>query len=189
MSIRYSHIVDASDDALEQAIRNGTEIKAECGHRWVPIAQGKGADAYPPCPDCHPSTRRRAVPTFVYRCYDAAERLIYVGCSVSPRTRMENHRASSWWFPQVARVRYTIFPHRDYALRMERRAIAEENPRWNVMGRWPYRSLWTAEDYADYYTAASRTASPYTPKVQQHLANVAAECEHRYGVQIEEVAA
>lgn len=122
-------------------------------------------------------------PTFVYRCYDAAGRLLYVGCSTNPRERLNGHRASSWWFPQVATVRNVVFPSREYALTKERQAIAEEQPRWNLKSRWPYRSLWTADDYRDYFTALVRTPNGGVGTTR-HLEAVANEARRRYGLRL-----
>jgi len=42
--------------------------------------------------------------TALYRLYDAAGRLLYIGATFYPRTRMSQHRRTkSWWFPRSAR--------------------------------------------------------------------------------------
>lgn len=191
---RYCHTVDSDDVDLDAAIRDGKLVTASCGVRWVPVAAGKQASAYPDCPDCKsgrsetdPKANR---PHYVYRCYDADDRLIYVGCTVAPVNRMTTHKVASWWFEQTVRIRYVVFPTRQYALRMERQAIANERPRWNVKGRWPNRALWEEGDYADYWFAATQAAAtPITAHTQKHLSHVAAEAKRRYGIDLEEIAA
>lgn len=133
----------------------GYPLIAECGRVWIPAPADETRDL-PLCLDCEaanaPRVDLRATrPHYLYRCYDAAGRLIYVGCSVSPVQRMDQHKASSWWFDQVEKFRYTVFPGRDKAIDMERAAIATENPRWNIQGR--DRALWSADDYRDFHFA------------------------------------
>lgn len=140
---------------------------ADCGTVWIP-GQEWQTDDLPLCQRCKSAqgrplaTRgpRHGRPTYVYRCYDADDRLIYVGCTVSPVQRMDQHRQTSWWHEQVARTRFIVFPNRDYALSMERQAIADENPRWNVRGR--DRALWTADDYRDAHFAMLKKGAAET---------------------------
>lgn len=175
--IRMCHTVEDVD--LERAVRLKREITARCGHRFVPITTG-GADHYPLCPPCHPHLQRRdRAPHWVYRCYDANARLIYVGCSETPVERMRQHRANTWWFPQVERIRYTVFQNRRYALTKEREAIGEENPRWNVRGR--QRDRWGVDDYVDCYTAVLRGP---LGGASRNIAKLAEECERRFGVDL-----
>lgn len=146
---------------IEEARSHKWPLVSDCGIAWIP-GPAHETDALPLCPSCE-AAQRRAIPlrfrrptqpTYVYRHFDADGRLIYVGCTVSPPQRLEQHRQNSWWFDQVARTRMIVFPNRDYALEMERQAIAQENPRWNVRGR--DRSLWTADDYRDAHFAMVR---------------------------------
>jgi hypothetical protein len=79
-----------------------------------------------------PSTLRRNVPHYVYRCYDAAGDLLYIGCTNSPVYRIKGHRTSSPWGDRIHTVRYTVFPDRRKGLDVERAAIWHENPRHNI---------------------------------------------------------
>lgn len=125
--------------------------------------------------------RRRdssSLPNYVYRCYDSVGRLIYVGCTVEPVRRVQSHRKNAWWGDQIARVRYTVFPDRNYALAKEREAIALEQPRWNVKGRWPYRNgAWTEQDYLDYLLAIREGSPVIGDYSARHLAEVQSELD------------
>lgn len=77
------------------------------------------------------------LPHYVYRCFDASGRLIYVGCTVNPVARLRAHRRHAWWGSQIASTRLIVFPNRRYARAMEWTAIVHERPRWNVKSRWP----------------------------------------------------
>lgn len=127
-------------------------------------------------------------PHFVYRCYDADERLIYVGCTVDPTGRIATHRTASWWGHEIDSVRLIVFPNKRYALRKEREAIADEQPRWNLKGRWNHRRLWTVDDYVDYRTALVMSGNVSGYYNTRHLARVFAEAKHRYGVELVPVA-
>jgi excinuclease UvrABC nuclease subunit len=142
-------------------------------------------------PDPYRYNRRVRVdsPHYVYRCYDYAGRLIYVGCSVNPVQRVKQHRYTSWWGTQILDVRLIVFPSKDYALQKEREAIGEERPRWNVTGKWNHRSLWAAEDYVDYYTAVNRSGNSAGFYNSAHLERVAREAKQRYGLVLGEAVA
>lgn len=69
--------------------------------------------------------------TCVYRAYDAAERLLYVGISMNLDGRLAKHRSAAWW-PAVAEVTVQWFDGREAAKAAEREAISRENPLHNV---------------------------------------------------------
>lgn len=75
---------------------------------------------------------RRDVPHYVYRCYAADGALLYIGCTNNPISRIRGHRKDQPWGDQIAYVRYTVFPDRRKALDVERGAIWNENPRYNI---------------------------------------------------------
>lgn len=74
---------------------------------------------------------------YVYRAFDANDRLLYVGQTVSVETRLRAHERHSPWFIFMARVEQVAYPTREGALEAEAEAIATEFPRWNVHGRSP----------------------------------------------------
>lgn len=128
------------------------------------------------------------IPHFVYRCFDAEDRLLYVGCSNCPPLRLEGHESVAWWWPDFAYVRNTVYPNKEAALARERIAIFEEMPRCNVKGRWLKRDPrgdWSAQDYVDFHHAilqmAENNIGVHTSKL---LRRVEAEISARHGVVI-----
>lgn len=88
-------------------------------------------------------------PVFVYRLFDAADRLIYVGQSYRPEWRIQQH--IDYRFPDIARWTTEEFPDRPSASRAERLAIATERPAANIatggsdsVERRPVRKPWDA---------------------------------------------
>jgi len=171
---------DANLIGVDDARSFGYPLLAECGQVWIPH-QAHLTDHLPICPRCegveNGPLRIAGRPHFVYRCFDADGRLIYVGCSRTPKNRMDQHRANSWWFEQVERVRFTVFPNKDYALWMERRAIETEHPRWNIRHR--DQSAWELVDYRDHHLALTTTGAS-----EKRLEKVRAEAQLRFGVDI-----
>lgn len=78
-----------------------------------------------------PDARPIDGPTFVYRFYDDAGRLLYVGVALSPASRWQQHERRDWW-PEVARIEAARLPLRTDALAEEHRAIHSEHPLHNV---------------------------------------------------------
>jgi hypothetical protein len=79
-------------------------------------------------------------PGAVYRIWNEAGVLIYVGTSTTPFARFAQHRAREWW-PQATRIDLEWFPSSEEARRAESRAIAAESPIFNVAGRSRYLPL------------------------------------------------
>lgn len=71
------------------------------------------------------------LPTFVYRFYDADGTLLYVGITLDPHTRWEDHRTGKPWWPDVASITAHRYPTRLDALIEEDRAIRDEGPLYN----------------------------------------------------------
>lgn len=69
--------------------------------------------------------------TALYRLYDVDDRLLYVGISSDPPSRMQQHAADKPWWPEVADQRIEWLDSRTEALDAERLAIAGEHPRFN----------------------------------------------------------
>jgi hypothetical protein len=66
----------------------------------------------------------------VYRAYNAAGELLYVGNTGQGLVRLEQHARKDWW-PEVAAVTVDHFDDRDEARYAEQTAIAEERPMYN----------------------------------------------------------
>lgn len=69
---------------------------------------------------------------YVYRQFDSAGVLLYVGFSVDVKRRMRAHRTTSSWRHQIATVTSELFLTRKAALFAERRAIVNEHPLFNA---------------------------------------------------------
>ncbi|MFE7947388.1 GIY-YIG nuclease family protein [Streptomyces sp. NPDC057426] len=78
------------------------------------------------------ATERFDGPTTLYRMYDQADRLLYIGITCNTSQRWDSHRALSPWWPLVARKELTVYPDRRAALVAETAAIGAEAPSYNV---------------------------------------------------------
>lgn len=99
---------------------------------------------------------------FVYRCFDASGRLVYVGQSRDAMARLQHHQRNAFWAHMVERVTIKVFGSREDALAVEREAIRTERPRFNNMGRWATRVWWDASDYEDFAQALAAGSGWYT---------------------------
>ena len=72
--------------------------------------------------------------TAVYRLFDAAGALLYVGISSQPEYRLRAHSNERAWWPEVARTVLAWHETRADALAEEACAIANERPRHNIAG-------------------------------------------------------
>jgi len=82
----------------------------------------------PPPPNRHPSAEK---PTRLYRHFNAAGELLYVGISLNPFARLNGHAHMSHWSDDIVRIEIERHPSRDAAEAAERAAIAAEKPRHN----------------------------------------------------------
>lgn len=133
----------------------------------------------------------RHLPHYVYRCFDESGDLLYVGCTVSPRWRIEQHRVGSWWGDRIHSVRFLVFPDRDAALLRERVAIGEERPACNIKGRWLWwdsRSHWTEQDYRNFLTALN-VGGTRGDRADALRERARAEAATRFGITDEAVSA
>lgn len=75
-------------------------------------------------------------PVVLYRLFDAANALLYVGISRNPAGRWKEHAAEKSWWPRVARKTVVMYGSRMAAEIAEGRAIRSEAPLHNIaMGR------------------------------------------------------
>lgn len=70
----------------------------------------------------------------VYRLFDDADDLLYVGVSTKPHKRFHQHASDKWWWNQVVRKDITWFELDSTASFAEKTAIESESPRYNVAG-------------------------------------------------------
>ena len=68
----------------------------------------------------------------LYRHYNAAGELLYVGISLSSFARLAQHRDHSAWFAEITRVEFEPFETKESVLEAERNAIQKEQPKFNV---------------------------------------------------------
>ena len=65
---------------------------------------------------------------FVYTAYDAAGRVLYVGCTKDLRSRQAAHRTQSDWYPHAARFHLRGPFTREVGREVERERLAIERP-------------------------------------------------------------
>jgi len=75
---------------------------------------------------------REPTETDLYRLYDKAGSLLYVGISYSAIRRQADHKRSKQWFHEVAEITIEKHPTREAAQLAERIAIYDERPQHNV---------------------------------------------------------
>lgn len=89
------------------------------------------------------------LPVFLYRLYDEADVLLYIGITENLGTRMDAHASSQSWWPQVNRLTVDMLPDRISAEHAEGDAIRGEKPRHNICKQAP-------EDLASEHVEAVR---------------------------------
>lgn len=76
---------------------------------------------------------RMSAPRYLYRAFDAAGTLLYVGQSATPLRRRYSHLSGSKWSKDVYEWRITgPFPA-EVAVALEAEAILAEQPEYNVV--------------------------------------------------------
>lgn len=71
--------------------------------------------------------------TAVYKHYDAAGLLLYVGVAADPYSRDRQHRRDSPWYHHIASTSVVWFETREEALAVERKTIVQERPLHNFL--------------------------------------------------------
>jgi predicted GIY-YIG superfamily endonuclease len=93
-------------------------------------------------------SRYRTAP-YVYRIYDN-DGLIYIGSTNRFWRRLEEHRRDSWWAETVTKVKARVYPSLEEARRVERQAIYDEVPRWNLCELRPRLRFFDRDQWDDY---------------------------------------
>jgi predicted GIY-YIG superfamily endonuclease len=81
-------------------------------------------------------------PTALYRFFNAAGRLLYVGITDHLKRRFEEHAAEKPWWPEVTRKTVQWYPTRTLAAEAELAAIRAERPLCNIQGSRGSESPW-----------------------------------------------
>lgn len=74
----------------------------------------------------------------VYRLYDRAGALLYIGSTNNPAVRWSKHKGSKQWWPEVAAYALTWWPSRAEAFAQEFQVIRAEQPMYNAQGVFPF---------------------------------------------------
>ncbi len=99
-----------------------------------PAAAPPAYPLYEPRPAFRRSVPRLDEPAQLYRQFDAAGRLLYVGIARNVLDRLAGHQRASHWVLAIARIDVTLFPTRTAALDAELEAIRTEKPLHNKAG-------------------------------------------------------
>ena len=75
---------------------------------------------------------KKSRPTSCYKCFFSLGELLYVGMSVNARRRIQRHIRSNNWGSRIARTEIQWFGSKRKARAAETRAIALENPTYNI---------------------------------------------------------
>jgi len=113
--------------------------------------------------------RRLADMHAVYRMYDHSGRLLYIGMSGRAGRRFDEH-AKKRWFPLVSTITLEWHDTHAAAVLAEKRAIADEQPRYNIAGS-PFAMKKRA---ASRRSSAASEDSAVAPTVTSLLADVLA---------------
>ena len=70
--------------------------------------------------------------TQLYRHFDSAGTLLYVGISKSTMVRLAQHADHAHWFDLIAVIKIETFDSREAAIEAEAIAIVSENPLYNI---------------------------------------------------------
>lgn len=124
--------------------------------------------------------------TTVYRLYDAKGRLLYVGTSVEPQERWEQHSREKLWWSSVARATVDWFSSRTEALAAEREAIRSEYPLHNEKASEEERVFPFQGNQGPNQKTMLRRAATQHRKVLDKLA-VAVERAARSGLTVEQI--
>lgn len=68
----------------------------------------------------------------LYRLFDASDDLLYIGKTVAPSSRFQQHRETKSWWRTVATIRLAYFNSAEELDREERYAIRSERPLHNI---------------------------------------------------------
>lgn len=76
---------------------------------------------------------REHVPHALYRFFDDADCLLYIGITLDPGSRWKAHRDDKPWWHEVTRIAVEVHSSRKAVLEAERAAIVQEHPKHNIV--------------------------------------------------------
>lgn len=130
---RRTHLVGQLDSLWSEGKLCSLAALTMCGSRLGSVAVVRNApDEFELCDFCVLADFQSPC---VYRTYDAAGNLLYIGCSTDLFSRFLSHSKSfdpiSAWWPLLATWTATPYPSHAEALEAERLAILAEQPSFN----------------------------------------------------------
>ena len=121
--------------------------------------------------------------TALYRLYNSADQLLYIGISADPKVRWAQHAVDKDWWPQVLRRDVEWMPSRAQAEAAERHAIVSEKPVHNSKHSLPALSREEVDALFADYKSACETERRLRPAVR-----AAAVDELRLGATVSQLA-
>lgn len=79
---------------------------------------------------------------YLYRIYGRAGTLLYIGISVDPNRRIQEHHRDQPWSWRIHHVEVQKFPSVAQAMAMEKKEILTKRPKYNVVHNRRRQSLW-----------------------------------------------
>lgn len=126
--------------AVVETARAESTVWSQC---TVTVSNERTAPGLPPALRARMIHRATGDEVAVYRFYDANDRLLYVGISKDPMNRWQEHMGRRWWADVVSyEVRW--HPSRADARTEEKRAMADEDPVYNIHSAPRHGAHWRA---------------------------------------------
>ncbi|UVM24490.1 hypothetical protein [Pseudomonas wadenswilerensis] len=107
----------------------------------------------------------------LYRAFDATGRLLYIGITMSPLTRLSQHLRTSHWSGDIARIDIECYRSQALAREAEKAAIEREAPLFNINHQLPDRTSSCAKSGRK---VAARNRAFDVRHVSQNIRDVAA---------------
>lgn len=96
----------------------------------------------------------------LYRVYDAADALLYVGITNDPAERFGAHAALKPWWHEAVRISLEHYDTREKCARAELAAIRSEHPRHNIVGAVRLQAVTREEALEHFFRARGWVADP-----------------------------
>lgn len=120
---------------------------------------------------------------YLYRFFDAEDRLLYVGITRDVGSRFGAHRRQAGWWSEAVRCDYRALPDRPAAEAAEALAIATERPLHNASRPTPesvagWRRRATSEEAAGQLRVVAEIERLHRLSGEQHVRLVRLECDN-----------